>query len=212
MIPDESSLEFLIEHLKFMIQEQPDKKIEKISDLTEILSDFMSTFLIVIDSLLSSSQRRFRDIDNKLKEFEDLLLGVSIKGISGLSDYSQVPIHQPPLMKTAELQPPVIEENPTVKVELKEYSSVPPPPPPSQTSSNQQPVDAKTEEINLNEVGDLKVEDLAALAFRERKIPSSKSKRPVSRPLGSLSLKMELMQELKKKFGVQTKDPIDTDE
>ena len=82
MIPDDSSLEFLVEHLKFMIQEQPDKKIEKISDLTEILSDFMSTFLVVVDALISSSQRRFRDIDNKLKDFEDLLLGASIKGIS----------------------------------------------------------------------------------------------------------------------------------
>ena len=66
MIPDENSLEFLLEHQKFMIQEQPDKKIEKISDLTEILSDFMSTFLVVVDALLSTSQRRFRAVDEKL--------------------------------------------------------------------------------------------------------------------------------------------------
>ncbi|MHA2243666.1 MAG: hypothetical protein ACXADY_01725 [Candidatus Hodarchaeales archaeon] len=55
MIPDEESLGFLVEHLKFMIQEQPDIKLEKISDLTDILSDFMSTFLVVVDALISSS-------------------------------------------------------------------------------------------------------------------------------------------------------------
>lgn len=214
MIPDESSLEFLVEHLKFMIQEQPDKKIEKISDLTEILTDFMSTFLVVVDALISSSQRRFRDIDNKLIEFENLLLGASIKGISGLSDYSQVPVQQPPPVNTATHQPPVIKENPIAKVELKEFSSVPPSPPPhpSQSSSNQQLEDAKNKVLNLEETGDLEVEDLAALAFQERKTPSPRPQQPSTRPLGSLSLKMELMQELKKKFGVQSKRPIDTNE
>jgi len=69
LIPDEISLEFPLEHLKSMIQEQPDKKIEKISDLTEILSDFMSTFLVVVDVLLSTSQRRFKAVDEKMKEF-----------------------------------------------------------------------------------------------------------------------------------------------
>ena len=102
MIPDEESLEFLLEHLKLMIQEQPDKKIEKISDLTEILSDFMSTFLVVVDTLISSSQRRFGAIDQKLNEFEDLLLGASIKGLSELSKLSQV-MEKKPIKETEQL-------------------------------------------------------------------------------------------------------------
>ncbi len=197
-----------------MIQEQPDKKIEKISDLTEILSDFMSTFLVVVDTLVSSSQRRFRDIDDKLKDFEDLLLGTSIKGISGLSDYSQTPVQQPPLVNTATQPSPVVKETPIAKVELKKFSSVPPPPPPhpSQSSSNQQSEDVKTKVLNLEETGDLEVEDLAALAFQERKTPSTQIQRPAPRPLGSISLKMELMQELKKKFSVKSKDLTDANE
>jgi hypothetical protein len=59
----------------------------------------MSTFLVVVDALISSSQRRFRDIDDKLKDFEDLLLSASIKGISELSEYSHVPVKQPTQVK-----------------------------------------------------------------------------------------------------------------
>ena len=111
-------------------------------------------------------------------------------------------------------QPPVIKETPIAKAELKEFSSVPPPPPthPSQSSSNQQSEDAKTKDLNLEETGDLEVEDLAALAFQERKTPSTQLKRPAPRPLGSISLKMELMQELKKKFGVKNEDLADANE
>ncbi|MHA2225610.1 MAG: hypothetical protein ACXAC8_10430 [Candidatus Hodarchaeales archaeon] len=73
MISDEESLGFPIEHLKFMIQEQPDRKIEKISDLTGIVSDYMSTFLVVVDTLISSNQKRFQLIDEKLGDYSSWL-------------------------------------------------------------------------------------------------------------------------------------------
>ncbi|MHA2073558.1 MAG: hypothetical protein ACW97X_02990 [Candidatus Hodarchaeales archaeon] len=172
----------------------------------------MSTFLVVVDALISSSQRRFRDIDDKLKEFEDLLLSASIKGISELSEYSHVPVKQPTQVKATTQQLPVTNEVPTATVELKEYSSVPPSPPPSQPSIDQQPEESLSRNIILEETGDLEVEDLAAMAFQKRKKTPTHPQRPASRPLGSVSLKMELMQELKKKFGTQTKDPIDTND
>jgi hypothetical protein len=201
LIPDDESLEFLIEHLKYLIQEQPDRKIEKISDLTEILSDFMSTFLVVVDALISSSQRRFGEIENKLNEFEDLLLSASIKGLSGLSELSQATekrltegIDQS-LQKT-EFQP--IPPRPTTEV-------VPPPPPPPKVSTEehfpvasiQQPKEKPIETISE----DMEVEDLAALAFNQREKEAPPTPRPSPARLGAVSLKMELMQELKKKFG-----------
>jgi hypothetical protein len=73
LISDEESLGFPIEHLKFMIQEQPDRKIEKISDLTGIVSDYMSTFLVVVDTLISSNQKRFQLIDEKLGDYSSWL-------------------------------------------------------------------------------------------------------------------------------------------
>ncbi len=199
MIPDDESLEFLIEHLKYLIQEQPDRKIEKISDLTEILSDFMSTFLVVVDALISSSQRRFGAIENKLNEFEDLLLSASIKGLSGLSELSQATEERlteeidQPLQKT-EFQP--TPPRPTTEV-------VPPPPPKVTTEEHipvvsvQQPKEKPI--VTISE--DMEVEDLAALAFKQREKEATPTPRPSPARLGAVSLKMELMQELKKKFG-----------
>jgi hypothetical protein len=61
----------------------------------------------------------------------------------------------------------VTNEVPTAKVELNEYSSVPPPP--SQPSIDQQHEESLSRNVNLEETGDLEVEDLAAIAFQERK-------------------------------------------
>ena len=48
---------------------------------------------------------------------------------------------------------------------------------------------------------DMEVEDLAAFAFQKREKVSTPTPRQGSPDLGTVSLKMELMQELKKKFG-----------
>lgn len=200
MIPDEESLEFLVEHLKFMIQEQPDKKIEKVSDLTDVLSDFMSTFLVVVDALISSSQKRFAAIDKKLSEFEDLLLKASIKGLSELSELSHATekkhvkeIVQP----TSKIVPETIRSPPIPSSGI----AAPPPPPPA-PKEREIPTSESTEaqqEKMIEISDDMEVEDLAAFAFQKReKVPTPS---PVSPGLGTVSLKMELMQELKKKFG-----------
>lgn len=204
MIPDDESLEFLIEHLKYLIQEQPDRKIEKISDLTEILSDFMSTFLVVVDALISSSQRRFGAIENKLNEFEDLLLSASIKGLSGLSELSPEKIDLPAHKTDFQLTPP----RPASEV-------VPPPPPPPKIPTEEQIPPAQSvqppEEKPIETISDdMEVEDLAALAFRQREKEATPSPRPSPARLGAVSLKMELMQELKKKFGSEKDKKIDS--
>lgn len=203
MIPDDESLEFLIEHLKYMIQEQPDRKIEKISDLTEILSDFMSTFLVVVDALISSSQRRFGAIEHKLNEFEDLLLNASIKGLSGLSEVTEKgtiredsqPVHKPRSRPSSEGVPP------------------PPPPPKVPTEefgltilSTEPPEEKPIETISE----DMEVEDLAAIAFKQREKKTVPSPQPSPARLGAVSLKMELMQELKKKFGSEKFKQLDS--
>ena len=202
MIPDEESLEFLIEHLKYMIQEQPDRKIEKISDLTEILSDFMSTFLVVVDALISSSQRRFGAIEHKLNEFEDLLLSASIKGLSGLAEVTEKgPIKEVPQ--------PVPQSIPRPSTE-----GVPPPPPPPKVPTEEstpkiQP--AEPEEKSMETISeDMEVEDLAALAFKQREKEATPSPQPSPVRLGTVSLKMELMQELKKKFGSERFKQLDS--
>jgi hypothetical protein len=201
LIPDDESLEFLIEHLKYMIQEQPDRKIEKISDLTEILSDFMSTFLVVVDALISSSQRRFGAIEHKLNEFEDLLLGASVKGLSGLSEVAEKPIK--------EVVQPVQQPIPRPTSE----SVTPPPPPPkinteepTSVMSTQPPEEKPIETVSE----DMEVEDLAALAFKQREREVAPSPQPPPARLGAVSLKMELMQELKKKFGSEKSKQIDS--
>jgi uncharacterized membrane protein len=201
LIPDEESLEFLIEHLKYMIQEQPDRKIEKISDLTEILSDFMSTFLVVVDALISSSQRRFGAIEHKLNEFEDLLLNASVKGLSGLSEVAEKPIK--------EIVQPVQQP-----IQRQTSESVPPPPPPPKipteefttVMSAQLPKEKPVETISE----DMEVEDLAALAFKKREKEQTPSSQSPPARLGAVSLKMELMQELKKKFGSEKLKQIDS--
>jgi hypothetical protein len=202
LIPDDESLEFLIEHLKYMIQEQPDRKIEKISDLTEILSDFMSTFLVVVDALISSSQRRFGAIEHKLNEFEDLLLSASIKGLSGLSELSHT-----------------TEKRPRKEITQPEQSHIPstsegaPPPPPAPREQEfpltepTQPLEEKPVETISDE---MEVEDLAALAFKQREKKVSPTPSPPPARLGAISLKMELMQELKKKFGSEKSKQIDS--
>jgi hypothetical protein len=197
LIPDEESLEFLIEHLKFMIQEQPDRKIEKISDLTEILSDFMSTFLVVVDALISSSQRRFGAIEHKLNEFEDLLLSASVKGLSGLSEVTEKPIKEI-------IQPVQPIPRPT------SGKVTPPPPPPKIPTEEPTPVISTPppEEKPVETISkDMEVEDLASLAFKQRE--TTPSPRPPPARLGAVSLKMELMQELKKKFGSEKSKQID---
>ena len=55
---------------------------------------------------------------------------------------------------------------------------------------------------------DMEVEDLAALAFRKRE--KIHSPQPPPARLGAVSLKMELMQELKKKFGSEKFKQIDS--
>lgn len=209
MIPDESSLEFLIEHLKFMIQEQSDKKIEKISDLTEILSDFMSTFLVVVDALISSSQRRFRVIDDKLKEFEDLLLSASVKGLTELSEFSHATEKNPIKFKKPQPEtviPKKIQPNEVITENISSSSQSPAPPPiPTEEIKSDVPSNEGTVAVPEN----LEVETLAALAFQERKTSPVQSQKPAPNPLGSMSLKVELLTELKKKFGAQTKDTTD---
>ncbi len=213
MIPDEESLEFLLEHLKLMIQEQPDKKIEKISDLTEILSDFMSTFLVVVDTLISSSQRRFGAIDQKLNEFEDLLLGASIKGLSELSKLSQV-TEKRPIKETEQLVQEALKTTKSPPKPSSDVVSSPSPhPQPSTTLTKEQIPAAESTGISLPESTeipnekpieiseDMEVEDLAAYAFQQREKVRTPPPRPASSRLGGVSLKMELMQELKKKFG-----------
>ena len=203
MIPDDESLEFLIEHLKYMIQEQPDRKIEKISDLTEILSDFMSTFLVVVDALISSSQRRFGAIEHKLNEFEDLLLNASVKGLSGLAEVAEKPIKE----VVTPVQQPI--QRPTGE------GVTPPPPPPPPKIPTEQPTPTVTTQIpeekpieTISE--DMEVEDLAALAFKQREKKATPSPQPPPARLGAVSLKMELMQELKKKFGSEKFKQIDS--
>ena len=186
-----------------MIQEQPDRKIEKISDLTEILSDFMSTFLVVVDALISSSQRRFGAIEHKLNEFEDLLLNASIKGLSGLSEVTEKgtiredsqPVHKPRSRPSSEGVPP------------------PPPPPKVPTEefgltilSTEPPEEKPIETISE----DMEVEDLAAIAFKQREKKTVPSPQPSPARLGAVSLKMELMQELKKKFGSEKFKQLDS--
>ncbi|UCG03060.1 MAG: hypothetical protein JSW11_03540 [Candidatus Heimdallarchaeota archaeon] len=205
MIPDEESLEFLIEHLKYMIQEQPDRKIEKISDLTEILSDFMSTFLVVVDALISSSQRRFGVIEHKLNDFEDLLLNASIKGLSGLSELSHT-TEKKPSKEPHRVQQPIPRPTST---------GVPPPPPPTKVPTEGQiPITESThppEEKPIETISDdMEVEDLAALAFKQREKETAPSTRTSPAPLGAVSLKTELMQELKKKFGSEKFKQIDS--
>lgn len=201
LIPDENSLEFLIEHLKLMIQEQPDKRIEKISDLTDILSDFMSTFLVVVDALISSSQRRFKAMDEKLDDFEDLLLSSSVKGLSQLAEKPHVP-------QTVEKITSEVQKAAPAPFD-KAISSTPSsaqtvPPPPSQEAENEVVVPESPvipEEKTIEITDDLEVDQLANLAFQQRKqTPSSPRPTPV-RP--TVSLKMELMQELKKMFGAK---------
>jgi hypothetical protein len=199
LIPDDESLEFLIEHLKHMIQEQPDRKIEKISDLTEILSDFMSTFLVVVDALISSSQRRFGAIEHKLNEFEDLLLSASVKGLSALSEVAEKkPIKE--VVQSAQQSIP----RPTSQ------SVVPPPPPKVPTEEPIPVISTQYSEENSIETlsEDMEVEDLAALAFKQRE--ATPSPQPPPARLGAVSLKMELMQELKKKFGSEKFKQIDS--
>ncbi|MFX1517087.1 MAG: hypothetical protein ACFFC6_12365 [Promethearchaeota archaeon] len=196
MIPDDESLEFLIEHLKYMIQEQPDRRIEKISDLTDILSDFMSTFLVVVDALISSSQRRFGAIEQKLNEFEDLLLSASIKGLSGLTDLTEKPLAR-------EITQPVQQPIPRPSIEA---VPPPPPPPPSKVPTEEEisiiePIQAPEEKPSETISEDMEVEDLAALAFKQREKETVPSYQPSPTRFGAVSLKMELMQELKKKFG-----------
>ena len=179
-----------------MIQEQPDRRIEKISDLTEILSDFMSTFLVVVDALISSSQRRFGAIEQKLNEFEDLLLSASIKGLSGLSDLTEKPL-------TKEITKPVQQPIPRPSSEA---VPPPPPPPPSKVPTEEEisiiePIQAPEEKPSETISEDMEVEDLAALAFKQREKETVPSPQPSPARLGAVSLKMELMQELKKKFG-----------
>lgn len=205
MIPDEESLEFLVEHLKFMIQEQPDKKIEKVSDLTDVLSDFMSTFLVVVDALISSSQKRFAVIDKKLSEFEDLLLKASIKGLYELSELSHA-TNKKHVEEVVQPTPNVVPN--TIKSPPIPSSGVvaPPPPPPVPikrvipTSGSTEVQQEKTIEIS----DDMEVEDLAAFAFQKREKAPTPTPSPGSSGLGTVSLKMELMQELKKKFGSKT--------
>jgi len=84
-LDSEESLEFLLDYLKEMIKAQEDKEITKVGDIAQILSDFMNTFLIVIDTLLKIMQTKFGDSDNKLAEFEDLLLKSSIQALNGLT-------------------------------------------------------------------------------------------------------------------------------
>ncbi|MFX0204551.1 MAG: hypothetical protein ACFFDT_01085 [Candidatus Hodarchaeota archaeon] len=201
MIPDDESLEFLIEHLKYMIQEQPDRKIEKISDLTEILSDFMSTFLVVVDALISSSQRGFGVIEHKLNEFEDLLLNASVKGLSGLSEVVEKPIKE----VIQPVQQPI--PRPTNK------SITLPPPPPKALTEKITPVMSPQlpEEKPIGTISeDMEVEDLVALAFKQREEEATPSPQPPPARLGAVSLKMELMQELKKKFGSEKLKQIDS--
>ncbi len=206
MVPEDESLEFVIEHLKDMIQEQPDRKIEKISDLTGILSDFMSTFLVVVDALISSSQLRFGAIDQKLMEFEDLLLSASNKGLSELSKLSQVTEKR----TIEEIEQPTQESI----VEPTKYPPIPsgdvgippppPPPPPSTTLTKKLMPSPKSieipEEDSIEISEDMEVEDLAAFAFQQRKKERTPLSRPVSSGFSVGSLKMELMKELKKKF------------
>jgi len=186
-----------------MIQEQPDRKIEKISDLTEILSDFMSTFLVVVDALISSSQRRFGAIEHKLNEFEDLLLSASIKGLSGLSEVTEKepireasqPVHKPrPIPSREGVHPPP----PPPKVPTEEPIPI--------TQSTEPPGEKTTEAISE----DMEVEDLAAFAFKQREKVTVPSPQPSPARLGAVSLKMELMQELKKKFGSEKFIQIDS--
>jgi len=202
LIPDEESLEFLVEHLKFMIQEQPDKKIEKVSDLTDVLSDFMSTFLVVVDALISSSQKRFALIDKKLSEFEDLLLKASIKGLSELSELSHA-TEKKHVKEVVQPTPEIVPE--TIRSPPMPSSGVvaPPPPPPAlkkRTIHTSESTEAQQE--NIIEISDdMEVEDLAAFAFQKREKSPTPTPSSGSPGLGTVSLKMELMQELRKKFG-----------
>lgn len=213
MIPEDESLDFVIEHLKDMIQEQPERKIEKVSDLTEILSNFMSTFLVVVDALISSSQLRFGAIDEKLTEFEDLLLSASIKGLSELSQVTEKrPIEetkQP--IEESKVEPPKSPPMPSGDVVIP--PPPPPPPPPSPTLQKEEMPVVHSTEITKEEITEkesiettedmevMEVEDLAAFAFRQREKKEKISPpRPIASGLGAGSLKLELMKELKKKF------------
>ncbi|UCE13608.1 MAG: hypothetical protein JSV04_00170 [Candidatus Heimdallarchaeota archaeon] len=208
MIPADDSLEFLIEHLKHMIQEQPDKKIEKISDLTEILSDFMATFLVVVDALISSSQRRFKSMDEKLEDFENLLLTSSVKGLSQLSEKPEVPETEMVEEIPSEVQKsiPTPSDISPIPSPVQVVTPPPPPPPPSHETVTENGVVVPEPPVITKEMTDnLEVEQLADLAFQQRKkTPPSPRPTPV-RP--TVSLKMELMQELKKKFGTKKPDP-----
>ena len=200
LIHDDESLEFLIEHLKFMIHEQPDKKIEKISDLTDILSDFMSTFLVVVDALISSSQRRFGAIDQKLDEFEDFLLNASIKGLSDLADLSQATEKK----RIEKKEQPIQETKPrAAKIPPKPSNDVVSPPTPTRRQIPTSESIDTPREIPVEMSEDMEVEDLAAFAFQQREKSPTPSTRPKPPRLGAVSLKMELMQELKKKFGTE---------
>ena len=183
-----------------MIQEQPDRKIEKISDLTEILSDFMSTFLVVVDALISSSQRRFGTIEHKLNEFEDLLLGASIKGLSKLAEVTEKELIREGIQP---LQQPIPRPS---------TESVPPPPPPPKVPTEESiPTIQSTEEKSIETFSeDMEVEDLAAFAFKQREKETVPSPQPSPTRLGAVSLKMELMQELKKKFGSEKLKQLDS--
>ena len=95
------------------------------------------------------------------------------------------------------------------------------PPPPPTTPSVSTPDSTPTteaaptseaievpEEIPMEMSEDMEVEDLAAFAFQQRK--KTPPPRPTSTRLGGVSLKMELMQELKKKFGAEKKEQTES--
>jgi hypothetical protein len=170
----------------------------------------MSTFLVVIDALISSSQRRFKTIDDKLKEFEDLLLSASVKGLTDLTEFSHATEIQPIKTKQYQSETLISKGKKSVKVVSEDMSSNSPPlisPVPS-TKKIIPEISSNDGTIEITE--ELEVEDLAALAFRKRESSTVQTPKPKPRPLGSMSLKMDLMTELKKKFGAQTKDTIDT--
>ncbi|MFW9902875.1 MAG: hypothetical protein ACFFFH_00965 [Candidatus Thorarchaeota archaeon] len=132
----------------------------------------MSTFLVIVDALISSSQKRFSAIEHKLNEFKDLLLGASVKGLLGLF----VATKKGPIKEV--IQP--VQQS--ISRLTSETVTSPPPHPPEEKSFE-----------TISE--DMEVEDLAALAFKQREREATPPSRPPPARFGAVSLKMELFRD-----------------
>lgn len=196
----EESLEFLLDYLKEIIMAQEDKEITKVGDIAQILSDFMNTFLIVIDTLMKIIQTKFGDSDQKLVEFENLLLKSSVQALSGLTGKLDT-VKQTSKPKTTKYKP------------IPQVFSEHPPPPPTPQEVETFDVDSLSDDMGL--------EDIASAAFthksRVEQIEKQQQQHQQQKvPTSGASFRMTLMDELKKKLNAQKekiteKTKIDTD-